>query len=175
MKAIFQIPRNSPARLDGPFPKSLKEFVATCLNDDPVVRPGAEDLVKDRIFKSLRKGSSELVDLINRYQEWRSRHDSDSEGEGLYVDFGVSCPEPGCTDFVGMHSHSSKNWMRTKTISGYLTRCAKACSSQQQVLPANRIRPYPTQIQVANRIPRCLYPTQTRVQWIVTVNCRHRV
>lgn len=36
MKAIFLIPRNPPAQLDGDqFSKGIKEFVALCLNDDP--------------------------------------------------------------------------------------------------------------------------------------------
>lgn len=35
MKAIFLIPRNPPAVLDGDFDRPLKEFVALCLNDDP--------------------------------------------------------------------------------------------------------------------------------------------
>jgi serine/threonine-protein kinase 24/25/MST4 len=35
MKAIFLIPRNPPAALDGDFDRSLKDFVSLCLNDDP--------------------------------------------------------------------------------------------------------------------------------------------
>jgi serine/threonine protein kinase len=36
MKAVFLIPRNPPAQLEGStFSKSLKDFVSLCLNDDP--------------------------------------------------------------------------------------------------------------------------------------------
>jgi serine/threonine protein kinase len=36
MRAIFLIPRNPPAKLDGnQFSKLIKEFVSLCLNDDP--------------------------------------------------------------------------------------------------------------------------------------------
>jgi serine/threonine-protein kinase 24/25/MST4 len=35
LKAIFLIPRNPPAVLDGDFKLELKEFVSLCLNDDP--------------------------------------------------------------------------------------------------------------------------------------------
>ena len=90
VKAIFLIPRNPPAVLEGSFSKTLKDFVALCLNDDPQARPSADDLLKDKTMRSVKKGTSELMDLITRYQRWRSKHHSDSEGESDDFDVDVS-------------------------------------------------------------------------------------
>jgi serine/threonine-protein kinase 24/25/MST4 len=81
MKAVFMIPRNPPAQLEGEYGKMLKEFVSLCLNDDPVERPSAEDLMKDKYLKSVKKRGDELIELISRYQTWKQEHGNDSDDE----------------------------------------------------------------------------------------------
>ena len=68
LRAVFMIPRNPPARLgDGRgHSKALREFVAYCLNDDPVARPSAEEVQKTRFVKG-RAG--DLIDLVNIFKE----------------------------------------------------------------------------------------------------------
>eukprot|EP01052_Picozoa_sp_SAG31_P021584 SAG31_NODE_1676_length_7551_cov_1.951691_3_plen_171_part_00 len=47
MRALFLIPRNEPARLEGmQWSNDFKDFVAACLQKDPRARPSAADLAQ---------------------------------------------------------------------------------------------------------------------------------
>ena len=81
MQALLLIPRSAPARLEGNYSKSLKEFVTLCLHDDPAQRPTAEDLLKHRFIKSAKKGTSSLQELIKRFRQWKSTHKELSEDD----------------------------------------------------------------------------------------------
>ncbi|KAK4051916.1 hypothetical protein OIV83_002621 [Microbotryomycetes sp. JL201] len=70
MKVLFLIPKNAPPSLQGNFSKPFKDFVAACLQRDPLTRPSARELLKHKFLKTAKKTSS-LVDLIERYQIWR--------------------------------------------------------------------------------------------------------
>ncbi|KAG5357673.1 Serine/threonine-protein kinase KIC1 [Yarrowia sp. C11] len=78
MRAIFLIPRNKPARLEGSqYSAALKEIVALCLDELPDERPSAEELSKTKFVRS-SKGipTSTIKDLISRYMHWREHNKS---------------------------------------------------------------------------------------------------
>jgi serine/threonine protein kinase len=85
MKAIFLIPRNPPARLEGSqYSKNIKEFIALCLNDDPQTRSTADELLKSTFLKNIKKKGSELTELITRHQQWKtSKEEADSDDEDV--------------------------------------------------------------------------------------------
>ncbi|KAM0788310.1 hypothetical protein ACM66B_001453 [Microbotryomycetes sp. NB124-2] len=72
MKVLFLIPKNAPPSLEGNFSKPFKDFVAACLQRDPLTRPSARELLKHKFLKTAKKTSS-LVELIERYQIWKLR------------------------------------------------------------------------------------------------------
>ena len=74
LRAVFLIPRNPPARLPEEYSKPLKEFVALTLNDDPVARPSADDLLKSKL---MRQKCGDLLELVQLYKE--DHHQSDDE------------------------------------------------------------------------------------------------
>lgn len=78
MRAIFLIPRNKPARLEGSqYSAALKEIVALCLDELPDERPSAEELSKTKFVRG-SKGipTSTIKDLISRYMHWREHNKS---------------------------------------------------------------------------------------------------
>lgn len=83
---LFLIPKNPPPSLPATFSKPFREFVALCLQRDPLQRPSAKDLLKHRFVKAAKKTGS-LVDLIDRYTKWRlvggeKEHDDGSDSSG---------------------------------------------------------------------------------------------
>ena len=70
MKVLFLIPKNSPPELEEPFSRAFREFVALCLQRDPLNRPTAKDLLKHRFIRGARK-TQYLVDLIDRHERWK--------------------------------------------------------------------------------------------------------
>jgi len=82
MRVLFLIPKNNPPELTGNFSKAFKEFVAMCLNKDPNDRPTAKELLKHRFIRTAKKNSY-LVELIERYKNWKQRcHDDDDSSSG---------------------------------------------------------------------------------------------
>lgn len=67
---LFLIPKNTPPTLDASYSKLLREFVALCLQRDPLQRPTAKELLKHRFIKQAKK-TSYLVDLIDRADRWK--------------------------------------------------------------------------------------------------------
>lgn len=65
MKVLFHIPKNAPPKLEGPFSKYFKDFVARCLNKDPDLRPSAKDLLRHK-FISGASNVDELSELVDR-------------------------------------------------------------------------------------------------------------
>lgn len=65
MKVLFHIPKNPPPKLEGPFSKYFKDFVARCLNKDPDLRPSARDLLKHKFIASAGKVEI-LHELVER-------------------------------------------------------------------------------------------------------------
>lgn len=65
MKVLFHIPKNSPPRLEGPFSKYFKDFVARCLVKDPDQRPTARDLLRHKFISNAGKVEA-LKQLVER-------------------------------------------------------------------------------------------------------------
>lgn len=80
MRVLFMIPRNEAPTLTGNFSKSFKEFVEKCLNKDAENRPPAKELLKHPFLKNTKK-TSNLADLIERYERWKAEHGRDSDSD----------------------------------------------------------------------------------------------
>jgi serine/threonine-protein kinase 24/25/MST4 len=65
MKALFQIPKNPPPRLEGNYSKDFKDFVSKCLVKDPEFRPSAKEMLKHRFIRYAGKVEA-LQELIER-------------------------------------------------------------------------------------------------------------
>ncbi|KAK7061720.1 Ste20-like serine/threonine kinase, partial [Favolaschia claudopus] len=72
MRVLFLIPKAKPPVLEGPFSAAFKDFVTQCLTKDPNARPTANELLQHRFIRGARK-TSYLTELIERYQDFRSR------------------------------------------------------------------------------------------------------
>ncbi|KAI5461312.1 kinase-like domain-containing protein [Mariannaea sp. PMI_226] len=69
MKVLFHIPKNSAPRLEGPFSKECKDFIAQCLTKDYDRRPSAKELLRHRFIRNAGKVEA-LQELIARKQMW---------------------------------------------------------------------------------------------------------
>ncbi|GJE83997.1 Pkinase-domain-containing protein [Phanerochaete sordida] len=72
MRVLFLIPKAKPPTLEGAFSLAFKDFVAQCLTKDPKLRPTTKELLQHRFIRTARK-TSYLTELIERYQDYRSR------------------------------------------------------------------------------------------------------
>ncbi|GAA5889838.1 hypothetical protein JCM6882_004338 [Rhodosporidiobolus microsporus] len=81
MRVLFLIPKARPPSLEGAFSSAFKDFVALCLIKDPKERPSAKELLQHRFVKYARR-TSQLSELIERYQEWRTSGHSAGGGGG---------------------------------------------------------------------------------------------
>lgn len=86
MRVLFLIPKNNPPQLLGNYNKQFKEFVEACLNKEPENRPTAKELLKYPFIRKAKKNSY-LMDLIEKYRQWKisggGQSDSDSEASDL--------------------------------------------------------------------------------------------
>jgi len=111
MKAIFLIPRNPPARLEGAYSAGLKDVVAQCLNELPEERPTAEELLRTKYIRSTKAGSTTVLkELVARYDAWvkgggvrmslapgqfmGQEEDADDERVGAHWDFDTLKSDP---------------------------------------------------------------------------------
>ena len=99
MRVLFLIPKAKPPVLEGAFSAAFKDFVSQCLTKDPnavsillydtfnytdpslAQRPTANELLQHRFIRGARK-TSYLTELIERYQDYRSR--SPQKGQQMY-------------------------------------------------------------------------------------------
>jgi serine/threonine-protein kinase 24/25/MST4 len=98
-QVLFLIPKNEPPTLGNQFSKTFQEFVALCLQRDPIKvgppsqfppatpeklradaaycffsfqRPTAKDLLRHRFIKTAKKASF-LTEVIERHQDWKAK------------------------------------------------------------------------------------------------------
>lgn len=69
MKALFQIPKSAPPRLEGSFSKDFKDFISQCLMKEPERRPSARELLKHRFIRYAGKVEA-LQELIERRRNY---------------------------------------------------------------------------------------------------------
>uniref|UniRef100_A0A915JPX7 non-specific serine/threonine protein kinase n=1 Tax=Romanomermis culicivorax TaxID=13658 RepID=A0A915JPX7_ROMCU len=114
MRVLFLIPKNPPPQLVGNFSKPFRDFVEACLNKDPDNRPPAKELLKQPFIKKAKKNNI-LIDLIERYREWRSRPGNDEREDNSSDETGSDSGE-----LAGMTLQRDSNSWDYPTV-----RCAK--------------------------------------------------
>ncbi|KAJ3395065.1 Serine/threonine-protein kinase 25 [Lobulomyces angularis] len=84
-RALFLIPRSRPAKLDGQFSSSLKEFISLCLKEEPEDRPTAKDLLHSKFIRNSQLNSPHsthlIKELIFRQKKWDEERETDDEDE----------------------------------------------------------------------------------------------
>ncbi|XP_076324239.1 serine/threonine-protein kinase 26-like isoform X3 [Tachypleus tridentatus] len=120
MRVLFLIPKNNPPQLTGDYSRQFKDFVETCLNKDSENRPTAKELLRSPFIRKARRNTC-LVDLIERYKEWKmsggGQNDSDSETSDLE------------------ESRSYDTWKSWRWDLGTVKRSGSSCYSQQTETP----------------------------------------
>ncbi|SAL99244.1 hypothetical protein [Absidia glauca] len=94
MRAIILIPKSKPPKLDTSFSVAIREFVDLCLCEEPNDRWNADDLAKTKFIKSSSKTNKLILrDIITRYEEWKSKNDSNKRRSVLSDDISSSDSE----------------------------------------------------------------------------------
>ncbi|KAJ2997739.1 Serine/threonine-protein kinase 25 [Globomyces sp. JEL0801] len=93
-RALFLIPRSRfeifknfnrsrPPKLSGNFSTSMKDFISTCLKEDPDDRPNTEDLLKCKFIRQAPSDNKKiLMSLLKRHQVWEATVDDDATSDG---------------------------------------------------------------------------------------------
>lgn len=72
---LTMIPKMRPVELGTQYSPALREFVKLCLTMEPDERPGADELLKTKLVKSVPRGAESMMkELITRYQTWKLSH-----------------------------------------------------------------------------------------------------
>ncbi|KAG0286388.1 putative protein serine/threonine kinase, partial [Dissophora globulifera] len=119
MKVLFLIPKNTPPVLEGNYSKAFKDFVATCLQKDPALRPSAKDLQKHRFIRSAKK-SSYLTELIENHERWvvngGGRESESSDDEAVNNQFEDA--EDGGWDFGTVREPNKAGYSKSNNNGG---------------------------------------------------------
>lgn len=78
MRAMQLITKSKPPRLEGKqYSPALKEIIALCLDEDPIERLSADELLKTKFIKTHKNSTTYLLkELISRYLLWREKKSS---------------------------------------------------------------------------------------------------
>lgn len=71
-RAIFIIPKNAPPRLDSSFGVAIRDLVNSCLHDDPQRRPTADELLRSKCMRSIKRDDGNPLNRII-LQEYREK------------------------------------------------------------------------------------------------------
>lgn len=87
LKVMQLISKSQPPRLEGrQFSASLKEFIALCLDEDPVERLNADDLLKTKFIQNYKNIKVVILkDLLTRYQHYKEKNKAQIR-ESLMID-----------------------------------------------------------------------------------------
>ena len=87
-RAIFIIPKNAAPRLDSKYSQNMQDLVNSCLHDDPKKRPSADELLKSKAFRRVKKASadSSLISIIEQYRQKRRNVEPQDRSSILTVD-----------------------------------------------------------------------------------------
>lgn len=82
--AMTMIEKLTPPRLEGrEYPQALKECIALCLDENPVERPSADELLRCKLVRNYKSTpTSILKEVISRYLLWR---DHNLSQDSVYV------------------------------------------------------------------------------------------
>lgn len=156
MKVLFLIPRNPPPTLDSSFSKPFREFVALCLQRDPLLRPSAKELLKHRFVKSAKK-TSYLVELIERLERWKQEGGEKDDPVDASGDSDQEAPIPveDLWDFGTVrHVHAKPATLRRNQPPAPVTTSSAAFNNSPQQ-PSSRAPPSsPTKPTASGGTPR---------------------
>jgi serine/threonine-protein kinase 24/25/MST4 len=79
-RVILLIPQNAPPTLEGNYSPAFRDFVRQCLTKDPVLRPGAAQLLGHEFLRRADRGEV-LVQYLQEVQEMRPRKEEEEDGE----------------------------------------------------------------------------------------------
>ncbi|KAJ6241270.1 serine/threonine-protein kinase [Anaeramoeba flamelloides] len=110
---LVHIAEGEPAKLEGDFSESLKDFVSLCLQKDPEKRPSATDLLRHKLFKDVSKKKI-LFTLIkpilkkskSLHKRYSSSESSDFESSEFTTDSSYSSTEMGSSYDTSTSSES---------------------------------------------------------------------
>lgn len=79
MRAMQLLTQHEPPRLEGrQYSTLLKDVIALCLEENPNVRPSADDVLKCKFIKTYRPlSTAPLKEIVGRYLLWRDNNNKD--------------------------------------------------------------------------------------------------
>ncbi|KAI8393385.1 Pkinase-domain-containing protein [Radiomyces spectabilis] len=77
MRAVILIPKTKPPTMDDAHSTQLKDFIESCLCEDPNDRLNADELMKTKFIKSSNKTPKAILrNLIARYEWWKNNNET---------------------------------------------------------------------------------------------------